>query len=82
MADQTGSIAIDILRTNNAFPTSSIVGAGIKPNLSSLQWNTGQTPSGWTSTALVNDDWIAFSVTGTPSSVTQITCVLTCSRNT
>src|SRR5215469_4716294 len=56
IADQSGSITIDILRLNNGVPVSSIVGGGTKPTLSSSQFNGQQTPSGWTSTALVAGD--------------------------
>lgn len=79
MADQSGSIVVDVLRANNAVPSASIVGAGNSPTLSASQY-TSAAPSGWTSTALAADDWITFSVTGSPSSVTRVTVVLTGTR--
>jgi len=79
LADQSGSIVIDILRANLAFPSASLVGAGNMPTLSSAQFAQAA-PSGWTSTALVLGDYVAFNVTGSPSSVTQVTVTLTCTR--
>lgn len=76
MADQSGSITVDILRANNGVPSSSMVGGGTAPNLSTSQY-TQAAPSSWTSTTLATNDWIAFSVTGTPTSVTRVTVVLT-----
>jgi hypothetical protein len=78
LADQSGSVVVDILRTNNGFPSTSMVGGGNKPTLSSAQFNQA-TPSGWTSTALAVDDWVAFNVTSA-STVTEITVCLTCTR--
>lgn len=75
MADQSGSVTIDVLRANNAVPSSSIVGAGTKPNLSSSQFTTSA-PSSWTSTTLAANDFIAFSITGSPSSVTRVSIYL------
>jgi len=74
LGDQSGSITIDILRSNNTFPTTSIVGGGTKPNLTSQQF-AEFAPSGWTSTSLVTDDFIAFNVTSAVT-VTQVTIVL------
>jgi hypothetical protein len=72
-ADQNGSITIDIFRANNAHPTVSIVGGGgTKPTLSSAQFNGLQAPSGWTSTVLVPNDLLAFSVS-TVATVTRVT---------
>ena len=71
-ADQSGSITIDILRANNAHPSSSIVGGGTKPTLSSAQFNGLQTPSGWTSTVLAVNDLLAFQVS-TVATVTRVT---------
>lgn len=78
LADVSGSITIDILRTNNGFPVTSMVGAGIKPNLTAQQINSAA-PSGWTSTAFAVDDWAAFNITAA-TTVTQITISLTCIR--
>jgi len=79
MGDQTGTVTVDILRTHNGFPTASMVGTGTKPVLAAQQFAQA-VPSGWTSTALVPDDWVAFVATGTISSVTQVTVCLTCTR--
>lgn len=80
LADQSGSITVDILRANAAFPSSSIVGVGGNaPSLSSAQFAQA-VPSSWTSTSLAAGDFVAFDVTGSPSSVTQVTVVLTCTR--
>jgi hypothetical protein len=78
-ADQSGSISIDILRANNAHPTTSIVGAGTKPNLTAQQFNGLQTPSGWTSTAIVPNDWLLFSVS-TVATVNRVTISLTLAK--
>lgn len=72
-ADQSGSIAIDILRANNAVPVSSIVGGGTKPNLTAQQYNGLQTPAGWTSTVINPNDFLEFSVSSTSSVVTLVT---------
>jgi hypothetical protein len=72
MGDQTGSISIDILRLNNGVPIASMIGGGTKPNLSAQQANLAVAPSGWSSTSLVQNDWIAFNVTSA-ATVTQVT---------
>jgi hypothetical protein len=74
IADQVGSIAIDILRANLAVPVASIVGAGTKPNLTAQQLAVS-VPVGWTSTALAVDDFIAFNVTSA-ATVTRVTVSL------
>lgn len=76
MADQSGSITIDVLRANNGIPASSIVGGGTAPNLSSAQFTGNTSPSGWTSTTLAANDFVAFNVTGSPSSVTRVSITL------
>lgn len=80
MADQSGSVSVDILRANDAVPSSSIVGVGTKPNLSSAQFNSSA-PSSWTATTLATDDFISFEVTGTPTSVERISVTLTCTQS-
>ena len=75
IADQSGSISIDILRANNAVPAASIVGGGTKPTLTTAQFVGNTAPSGWTSTALVAQDYLAFSVS-TVATVTQVTLTL------
>lgn len=80
IAEQSGSIVIDVLRANNGVPSASIVGGGgNKPTLSSSQYATAA-PSSWTSTSLVANDILDFSVTGTPSGVQQCTVSLKCTR--
>jgi hypothetical protein len=80
-ADQSGSIVIDVRKVNGAAISgaTTMVGTGNTPTLSSAQF-AQVALSGWTSTSLIYDDWIVFVVTGTPSSVTQVTIDLTCSR--
>jgi hypothetical protein len=78
MADQSGSIAIDVLRANGAVPTVSMVGGGNKPTLTAQQFNQAQ-PSGWTSIALVTDDWIGFNVVSA-TTVTRVTVDLTVAK--
>ncbi len=75
IADQSGSIVVDILRAFAAVPVTSMVGAGNKPSLSSAQIDTGETPAGWTSTAVVNNDFIAFNVVSV-TTVTRVTVIL------
>jgi hypothetical protein len=80
MADQSGSIVIDILRsTGGAFPSVSMVGGGNKPTLSAAQ-TSFVAPSGWTSVVLARDDWIAFNVTSV-ATVTKVTLGLDVSRS-
>lgn len=78
LADQSGSIVVDILRANNGFPVTSMVGAGNKPTLTSQQIAEAA-PSGWTSVAVAPDDWIAFNVTSA-ATVTRVTVVLSMSK--
>ena len=78
MADQSGSVVIDILRANNAIPSVSMVGAGNKPTLTASQF-TGAAVSGWTSTALSAADFIAFNVTSA-TTVTRVSVNLLCTR--
>jgi hypothetical protein len=63
ISEISGSIAIDVWRLSNNIPTvvDSIIGAGTKPFLSSERVRVG-TPTGWTSTALLTGDVIAFRV--------------------
>lgn len=80
MGDVSGSITFDVLRTHDAFPVTSIVGAGNAPTLSSAQF-AEVVPSGWTSTTLAVDDWVEALINGAPSSVKQCNLCLTCLRN-
>jgi hypothetical protein len=79
MADVSGSVVVDVLRANSAVPSSSMVGGGNKPTLSSSQFSGNVAPSGWTSTAFAKDDWIGWSVISA-TTVTRITAVLNCTR--
>jgi len=76
LADQSGSCVVDIKRsTYSGFPTtSSIVGGGNAPTLSSAQKNTAAV-SGWTSTAITAGDCIEFSVSSA-STVTRINLII------
>jgi hypothetical protein len=78
IADQVGSIAMDIWRANNAVPViaNSIVG-GTKPNLTASQLQT-QIPPGifFTATALAANDYLAFSVFSTSGVITRLTTTL------
>lgn len=81
LADQTGSIVIDVkAATYSTFPTAtSIVGAGNKPTITSS--TKGQaTPSGWTTTTINAGDCLDFNV-DSASTVTRVTLSLTITRN-
>ncbi len=75
IADQVGSIAVDILRANNAVPTVSMIGAGTKPNLAAAQFQGATAPANWTSTTLAADDYLEFNVASVLT-VTRATVVL------
>jgi hypothetical protein len=83
IADQSGSITIDVWRANNAVPSSagSLVGTGNAPSLSGAQVNSSA-PVGWASTVLNANDFIAFNVSSGSSlaSVQRVTVALTCHR--
>jgi len=74
IADQSGSIVIDVLRANAAVPTVSMIGGGNKPTLSAAQL-AGAAPSGWTSTSLASADFIGFQVISA-NTVTKVTVEL------
>ena len=75
IADQVGSIVIDVLRAADPLiPTVSMVGGGNKPTLSTSQL-AEVAPSGWTSTTFAADDWIGFSVVSA-TTVTRVTVCL------
>jgi hypothetical protein len=80
IGDQSGSIAIDILRANNAVPVTSIVGGGTKPNLTAQQFVGFTSPAGWTSQSLLTNDYIAFSVSSV-ATVTRVTVSLFLLKN-
>jgi hypothetical protein len=75
IADQAGSISIDILRANNAVPSVSIVGGGTKPTLTAAQFVGNTAPSGWATTLLAAQDYLGFSVASV-ATVTQATLTL------
>lgn len=80
MAAQSGSIVVDIWRANGALPTSaaqSIAGSA-KPTLSTAQFSTNTTLTGWTTT-LAAQDVIAFNVDSV-TSIQRVTVALTALR--
>ena len=76
VADQVGSIVIDIKKSTYAsFPTtSSIVGAGTKPTLSSAQKYTDSSLTNWTKTISAGD--VLEYVVDSASTVTKVTLTL------
>jgi len=74
MADQSGSIVIDVLRAQQAVPVTSMIGAGNKPTLTASQF-AQQNVSGWTSVIINANDWLAFNVTSA-ATATMVTVVL------
>lgn len=74
-ADASGTIAVDVTRANQAVPSSSLVGTGNKPALSTAQYASAL-PSGWTSVFLAQGDIIGFAISGTPVTVKRITVTL------
>ena len=73
-SDASGSIAVDVTRANKAVPSSSIVGSGNKPALSTHQYASAA-PSGWTSVQLAQGDIIGFSV-ASATTVQRVTVTL------
>jgi len=56
MADQSGSIVIDVWKTNAAMPTvANTITASAKPTLSSAQYVNSTTLTGWTTAVAAND---------------------------
>lgn len=56
VADVSGSVVLDIWKTNAAVPTNSnSITASAKPTLSSQQIATSSTLTGWTTSIAVND---------------------------
>jgi hypothetical protein len=78
-ADQSGNITIDILRSNAAFPSVSIVGAGTKPSLAAVQTSLNNAPSGWTATTFAKDDLVGF-VTSGAATIQKLNVTLRCTR--
>ena len=85
VADQTGSIAIEVDKLNNAIPavTTNSICASACPALTSSQLVTSTTLTGWTTAiggSLATNDIVSFYVTGTPTSVTRVTITLVIQR--
>lgn len=81
LADQSGSIVVDVKRSTYAgFPTTTSIvgGGGNKPTLSSVQNNTAA-PSSWTSTAITAGDVLEFNV-DSATTVTRVTVQLKLTR--
>jgi hypothetical protein len=78
IADQSGSIVVDVFRANGGVPTVSMIGAGNKPTLTASQFSEVAV-SGWTSTALAADDFIGFNVVSA-ATVTRVTVILNTSK--
>lgn len=76
LADQSGSCTFDVKRsTYSGFPsTTSLVGSGNAPLLSSVQKNTAA-PSGWTSVTIAAGDVLEFSISGI-TSVMRVNLIL------
>lgn len=83
LADQTGSITIDIWKDSYAnFPPTvadSMIGAGTKPALSSARANTAS-PSSWTTTSVAAGDVLFFNVDSC-STITSVSITLKVTRN-
>lgn len=73
--DVAGSITFDIKRSG-----SSIVGAGNKPLVSSASSGNAAV-SGWTSTTITANDVFNVVISGSPSTVTKATMLITCNKN-
>lgn len=73
--DVSGSITFDVKRSG-----SSIVGAGNKPLVSSASSGNAAV-SGWTSTAIAANDVFNVVISGSPSTVTKATMLITCNKN-
>ena len=77
MGKPTGSVTVDIFRATSGagLPTTSIVGSGTKPALSSAVENSSTSFTNWTSTSLMAGDNMAISLSGV-SLVTYVVLVL------
>lgn len=80
LADQTGSIVIDILKSTYAGypPTVSITSAAL-PTISSATNSQDTTLTGWTK-AITAGDCLRFAISGTPTSIQTVNLVLTVTR--
>lgn len=82
LADQSGSITLDIKKCQfSGFPTTTSITASAKPALSSVQNNQAAAANltGWT-TQINAGDILEFDVTGTPTSVKQVSLILKVQR--
>jgi hypothetical protein len=79
VADQVGSIEIDILKASGALPTSgnSICGTGTKPTISSNTYATGSDFTNWSTTAITVGDVVGFNVISS-TNVTRATLTVRC----
>ena len=79
VGDNVGTISVDIWKDTFAnFPPTiaDTIVASAKPNLASAQKYEDTALTGWNKTVNAGD-WLAFYVDGTPSTVKQVTLVLT-----
>jgi hypothetical protein len=75
IADQVGSVVIDVWKNNNAVPTiAHTITDGAKPTLSTDQIEESTTLTGWT-TAVVAGDVFAFNIDSV-STITKLTITL------
>lgn len=75
IADQTGSVVIDVWKANGSVPTvSNTITASAKPTLSSAQTSFDSTLTGWTKT-IVEGDIVGFNV-DSATTVTRVTLVI------
>lgn len=74
LSNASDTFTIDIKRcTYSNFPTTtSITGAGTKPNVSSAVKGTGTNFASWTSTSISALDILEFVVGGTPAAATKV----------
>jgi hypothetical protein len=80
VADQSGSIVVDVHRSTYAgFPTTTTIAGSELPTLSAVQKNEDLSLSTWTTT-LSAGDILEFIVDGTPTSVTRVVVELTVTR--
>lgn len=75
-ADTSGSISVDIWKLNGAIPTiANKISASAPPSLSSAQYATNSTLTGWTTTVAAGDVF-GINVVGTPTNVGIVTITL------
>jgi hypothetical protein len=66
MCSPSGSVTADVVRAANGagLPVTSIVGAGVKPAISSNVENSGSNFTGWTSIVIADNDNLAINLSG------------------